>query len=67
VCYLQAKGNAKILEGKERERYIEMHIQQNPVSAKYRDDISNAYILVTLRWARFKNMKTQEEFEIILS
>jgi general stress protein 26 len=54
---VQLEGTASLLEGKELEKYQNIHFAKNPYSAKLKDKPDQCWILIKPNWLRITNIK----------
>ena len=50
---IQYEGTARILLGKEADKYSEIYFKKNPTARRYKEDPHETYILITPTWLRF--------------
>ncbi len=53
---LQYEGIAKLLIGKEVNKYSELYFSKSPGARKYKDDKNEGYFLVTPKWIRLTDV-----------
>lgn len=58
---IQLEGQARILEGEERQHYMEEHFLQQPWSRSYADDPGQNYILIEPTWLRYTDIDQKPE------
>jgi general stress protein 26 len=62
---VQFEGVAReVTDQKEREWCGKIHVAKNPKSKAYVDLMENKFFVVSPRWARYWDFKTDEQFEV---